>query len=234
MTDLTGKIALVTGASQGIGRSICVAYAKAGAHVIAVARNKRKLEKLYDEISKGGGKCTLLPLDINDTEEVRKVGATLLQAVGGLDIFVGNAGLSGTLSPLCDIKPDEFNRVMATNLSANFHLIQTLDPLLKQSAAGRVLLVTTAKSVVHGRAYWGTYSISKAALESMARVYADEVRQTNIKVNLIDPGVARTNMRAGVAPGEDPMSIPAPEDIMDQFLYAVSDECSHHGQIIQV
>ncbi len=232
--DLTNRIALVTGASQGIGAAVAKAYAKAGAHVILVARNQKKLEKIDDEITQMGGQATLLPLDLMDFDEVDKLGPSIYERFGKLDIFVGNAGLLGTLSPLTQISNSEYQRVLDVNLSANFRLIKTLDPLLQASNAGRAMFVTTGAGVVKGRAYWGTYSISKAALESMVRVYADENRQTNLKINMIDPGAVRTDMRASAKPGEDPMSLPHPDDIVDVFLDLASPSCTKHGEVVSV
>lgn len=232
--SLKGKTALITGASQGIGASIAKTYAKAGAHVILVARNQKNLEAIDDEIKELGGEATLLPLDLQDFGSISKIGPSIAQKLGKLDILVGNAGLAGTLMPLHQISDGEFNRVLDVNLKANFHLLKSLDPLLKASDAGRVIFVTTGDVVTQGRAYWGTYALSKAALETMTRTYADETRQTNMRVNMIDPGTVRTDMRASVKPGEDPMSIPAPEDIMDDFLKLAADDCELHGEIIRI
>ena len=231
---LQDKIALITGASQGIGAAVAKAYAGQGAHVILVARNQKNLEKIDDEIQAEGGKATLLPLDLQDFDAIKKIGPSIAEKFGKLDIFVGNAGLAGTLMPLAQISDTEFNRVLDVNLIANFHLLKTLDPLLQASEAGRVILVSTGKVVTNGRAYWGTYAISKAALETMAQVYADEVRQTNVKVNLIDPNVVRTDMRASVKPGEDPMSIPSPDDVTPHFIDLASPDCTQHGEIIRI
>ena len=230
--DLTGRIALITGASKGIGAAVAKAYAKAGAHVILVARNKSGLEKIDDEIHEAGGKATLLPLDLMKLDEIDKLGPSIYERFGRLDIFVGNAGLLGTLGPLAQISNREFQHVLDTNVSANFRLIKTLDPLLQASDAGRAIFVSTGTSVVKGRAYWGTYSLSKAALESMAHVYAAENEKTNLRINVINPGGVRTDMRASAKPGEDPMSLPAPEDITDVFLELASPECKKHGEVV--
>lgn len=234
--DLTGRIALVTGASKGIGAAVAKAYAKAGAHVILLARNTKKLELVDDEIRAFGGEATLIPLDLMNLEEVDKLGPSIYEKFGKLDIFVGNAGFLGTLGPLVQISNREFQHVMDINLSANFRLLKTLDPLLQASSAGRVIFVSTGASVVEGRAYWGTYSVSKAALETMARVYAQETAKTKIRVNIIDPGGVRTDMRAAAKPGEDPMSLPHPDDIITPFLVlalALAD-CTKHGEIIRI
>lgn len=232
--DLSGRLALITGASQGIGAAVAKAYAKAGAHVILVARNQKKLEKIDDEIRGAGGQATLLPLDIMNFDGVDKIGPSLYERFGKLDIFVGNAGLLGTLGPLAQIPNTEYQRVLDTNLSANFRLIKTLDPLLQASDAGRAIFVSTGKGVVDGRAYWGTYSLSKAALESMVRVYAAENEKTNLRVNIVDPGAVRTDMRASAKPGEDPMTLPAPDDITDIFLELASPTCQKHGEVVSV
>lgn len=230
---LENKIALITGASKGIGAAVAKSYAKAGAHVILVARNQESLEKIDDEIREQGGQATLMPLDLMRLDDLEKLGAAIQQKFGKLDILVGNAGLLGTLMPLAQISAREFERVMTTNLSANFRLIKTLDPLLRASDAGRAMFVTTGAGVVEGRAYWGTYSISKAALESMVRVYAAETKETNLRVNLINPGAVRTDMRASAVPGENPETLPTPEDIMGAFLELASPECTKHGEIVQ-
>ena len=234
MTDLTGKIALITGASQGIGAAVAKAYAKAGAHVILLARNKSALEALDDEIREQGGQATLMPFDLMNLDALDKLGDMIIQRFGKLDIFVGNAGMLGTLGPLPHISAREFQHVMDTNLSANFCLIKTLDPALKQSEAGRVIFVTTGDDIVKGHAYWGTYAVSKAALEAMARVYAAENEQSNLRINLINPGRVRTDMRAKAKPGEDPMSLPAPEDVTGTFLKLASQDYKQNGKKIDI
>ena len=234
MVDLSGKIALITGASQGIGAAVAKAYASAGVHVILLARNKRKLERIDDAIKALGGQATLIPFDLSDSDSLKNLGPLLAERFGKIDIFVGNAAMLGTLGPLTDISTREFNQVMAVNLTANFLLLKTLDPLLKVSEAGRVIFVTTGADIVKGYAYWGTYAVSKAAVESMARVYAGEKEESNIRVNLIDPVRVRTDMRASAKPGEDPMSLPAPEDIVEKFLELASSDCQLHGETFTV
>ena len=210
------------------------ALAAQGAHVILVARNQKNLEKIDDEIKAAGGQATLLPLDLQDLNSIDKIGPVIEQRFGKLDIFVGNAGLAGTLMPLHQISDSEYERVLTVNLSANFRLIKTLDPLLKASDNGRVIFVSTGQGVTSGRAYWGTYAISKSALETMANVYADETRQTNIRVNIIDPNTVRTDMRASVKPGEDPETLPHPDDITEDFLKLAADDCTLHGEVIRL
>lgn len=230
--DLSGKLALITGASRGIGRAVAKAYAKAGAHVILVARTTGALEELDDEIRAEGGQATLIPLDLRDFDKVDMLGPAIAEKFGKLDIFVGNAGLLGTLGPLGHADAKEFERVMQVNVTANFRLIRTLDPLLRAADNGRAIFVSTSQGAVAGRAYWGVYSISKAALESMMRTYADETTKTNVKVNAVNPGAVRTKMRAEAMPGEDPETIPAPEDIVDTFLQLAANDCVYHGQVI--
>ncbi len=232
--SLKGKTALITGASKGIGAAVAKAYAKEGAHVILLARNVSGLEAVDDEIREAGGEATLIPCDLTDFKAIEKLGPMLFERFKGLDIFVGNAGMSGTLKPLPQISPREFETVLQTNLTANFQLIRTLDPLLRQSEHGRAIFVSTGEAITKGRAYWGTYAVSKAALETMARVYADETRETNLRINLIDPGTVRTDMRASVNPGEDPMSVPAPDDITKIFIKLTSPDLKEHGEVFRI
>lgn len=234
MTDLSGRIALVTGASRGIGAAVAKAYAKAGAHVIITARTVGALEKVDDEIQAQGGKATIVPLDLLGLADLDKLGPTIFERFGKLDIFVGNAGLLGTLGPLAHTNPNEWARVFDTNVNANFRLIRTLDPVLRASDAGRAIFVSTGEGVTAGRAYWGAYGASKAALESMIMAYAAETEQTNLRVNIVDPGGVRTGMRASAKPGEDPMSLPAPEEIVQTFLDLASPTSRQHGQRVEI
>lgn len=232
--DLSDKTALITGASRGIGAAVAKAYAKAGAHVVLLARNVSGLEQVDDEITASGGKATLMPVDLLQLETLDNLGPTIYERFGKLDIFVGNAGLLGTLGPLAQADPKEFQKVMDVNLMANYRLIRTLDPLLRASTKGRAIFVSTGAGVTKGRAYWGAYSVSKAGLESMVQVYADETRETNLRVNIIDPGAVRTEMRKSAKPGENPMSLPAPEEITQEFLNLAANECTKHGEIIRL
>lgn len=234
MTDLSGRIALVTGASRGIGAAVAKAYAKAGAHVIITARTVGALEKVDDDIRVNGGAATIVPLDLLGLEDLDKLGPTIFERFGKLDIFVGNAGLLGTLGPLAHTNPNEWARVFDTNVNANFRLIRTLDPVLRASDAGRAIFVSTGEGVTAGRAYWGAYGASKAALESMIMAYAAESEQTNLRVNIVDPGGVRTGMRAAAKPGEDPMSLPAPEEIVQTFLDLASPANQRHGQRVEI
>ena len=207
---LTSRIALVSGASRGIGYAAAHALAKAGAHVIAVARTQGGLEELDDEIRKDGGSATLVPLNLTDFDGIARLGAALHERHGKLDILVGNAGIAGPSSPLGHIDLKPWNDVMAINVTANFQLIRCMEPLLKRSDAGRAVFVTSAASN-KALAYLGPYAASKAALETLVRVWANETASTPIRANLFSPGPIRTRMRATVFPGEDPMTLDTPE-----------------------
>lgn len=209
---LTSRIALVTGGSRGIGHALAIALAKEGAHVVATARTPGGLEELDDAIKAVGGTATLVPLELRDYEGIARLAAALNERYGKLDILVGNAALGGSNSPLDHFQPKEWDEVLAVNVTANWHLIRTMHALLLRSDAGRVVFLTS-NAASNPRAYRGLYATSKAALEAMARTYANETLSTPIKVNLHAPGPTRTRMRAAVAPGEDPMTLPTPEAV---------------------
>lgn len=229
--DLSGRVALITGASRGIGASVAKAYAAAGAHVVLVARTTGALEEIDDQIRADGGAATLMPLDLRDLEPLDKLGPTLAERFGRLDIFVGNAARLGTLSPLPHADPKEWQRVMDVNLTANMRLIRTLDPMLRASDAGRAIFVTSGASA--GLAYWGAYAASKAGLECLARTYAAETLKTNLRVNIIDPGIVRTALRSEAFPGEDPQTLPHPDTLADLFVELAAPDCTRHGQLIR-
>ena len=203
---------MVTGASRGIGRAAAIALAGAGAHVVLVARTVGGLEETDDAIQKAGGSATLVPMNLRDFEAIDRLGASIYERWGKLDAFLGNAGVLGQLSPLAHLDPKTFQEVLEVNLTANWRLIRSLDPLLRLSDAGRVLFVTSGAARKH-TAYWGAYALSKAALECLALTYAAECETTKIKVNLINPGPMRTAMRKKAMPGEDPGTLPVPEDL---------------------
>jgi NAD(P)-dependent dehydrogenase (short-subunit alcohol dehydrogenase family) len=209
---LASRIALVTGASRGIGYATALALAKAGAHVIAVARTQAGLEELDDEIRNGGGAATLVPLNLTDFDGIARLGAALHERHGKLDILVGNAGVIGPSSPLGHIDMKPWNEVIAVNVSANFQLIRCMEPLLKQSDAGRAVFITSA-AASKANAYLGPYAASKAALETLARAWAQETAATSVRVNLFDPGPTRTRMRATVFPGEDTATLDTPDQV---------------------
>ncbi len=214
---LTSRIALVTGASRGIGYATARALAKAGAHVIAVARTQGGLEELDDEIRKEDGSATLVPLNLTDSDGIARLGAALQERHGKLDILVGNAGVPGPSSPLGHIDLKSWNEVMAINLSANFQLIRCMEPLLRQSDAGRAVFVTSA-AASQANAYLGPYAASKAALETLARAWAQETASTPLRVNLFNPGPTRTRVRAIVFPGEDPATLQTPNQVAEWIV----------------
>ncbi len=227
---LANRLALVTGASRGIGRAAAVALARAGAHVIALARTQGALEELDDEIRALGGAATLVPVDLTDYDAIDRLGAAIHGRWGKLDILVGNAGILGEVAPLPHVDPKVWDAVMAVNVTANWRLIRSLDPLLRASDAGRVIFVSSG-AAHSAHAYWGVYSVSKAALESLARTYAAETATTPVRVMLVNPGPLRTRMRAAAIPGEDPMTLKTPEDLAPHFVRLASPEWSETGKI---
>jgi NAD(P)-dependent dehydrogenase (short-subunit alcohol dehydrogenase family) len=214
---LANRIALVTGTSRGIGAATALALARAGAHVVAVARTVGGLEELDDAIRAAGGTATLVPLDVTDTEGVVRLAAALDARYQRLDILVGNAGLVGPSSPLGHVPVKDWDAVIAVNVTANFHLIRAMDALLRKSDAGRAVFISSG-AAHNARAYRGPYSVSKAALEALVRTYAAETETTPVRVNLVNPGPTRTRMRAAVMPGEDPMTLPPPEEVADKIV----------------
>jgi len=231
--DLSGRVALVTGASRGIGAAVAKAYAKAGAHVILTARTTGALEEVDDAIQAAGGKATIMPLNMLDLDKIDVMGPAIAEKFGRLDIVVGNAAMLGSLTPLGHVDAKEWARVMDLNVNANFRLLRTLDPLLRASDAGRVIMVSSSLAQTP-RAYWGAYAVSKAALETLAKVYAAETATTPMRVNLIDPGATRTAMRAKAYPGEDPSKPKDPEDTVPLFLELASSACATHGEVHKV
>jgi NAD(P)-dependent dehydrogenase (short-subunit alcohol dehydrogenase family) len=207
---LQDRIALVTGASRGIGRATALALAQAGAHIVAVARTVGGLEELDDEIRTAGGTATLVPLSVTDSDGVARLGAALNERHGRLDVFVGNAGMLGPSSPLGHIDLKAWNDVFAVNVTANFQLVRCMEPLLQRSDAGRAVFITSG-AANKASAYVGPYAASKAAVETLARVWAHETASGPIRVNLFNPGPIRTRMRAALMPGEDPMTLDTPE-----------------------
>ena len=214
---LAGRIALITGASRGIGHATAIALAKAGAHVVAIARTVGGLEELDDAIKAAGGTATLVPLDLKDYDGIDRLGASLHERYGKLDVLVANAGILGALSPMSHVEPKVFDDVMAVNVTANYRLIRSLDPLLQKSDAGRAVFLTSGAAWTP-MAYWGPYSVSKAAVELMARIYAAETATTNLRVNVFNPGPIRTRMRASAMPGEDPMTLDTPENCAEKII----------------
>jgi NAD(P)-dependent dehydrogenase (short-subunit alcohol dehydrogenase family) len=229
---LAGRIALVTGASRGIGRAVALRFAQEGAHVIAYARTQGGLEELDDEIVKiTGNHATLVAESLTDFEKIDRTGGAIFQRWGKLDVLVASAAMLGQLSPMQSYTPKMWTEVFDLNVHANWRLIRSLDPLLRTSESGRAIFVTS--SVARRAAmYWGPYAASKAALEQIAKVYAAEIAHTRMKVNILDPGRVRTKMRAQAYPGEDPSTLPTPESITDAFVDLAAPDCTCNGEIV--
>jgi NAD(P)-dependent dehydrogenase (short-subunit alcohol dehydrogenase family) len=228
---LEGRIAVVTGASRGIGAAVAQRFAAEGAHVVAVGRTIGALEELDDAVKRAGGSATLAPFDLTDYAAIDRLGATLFERYKRLDILVGNAATLGSLTPMAQMRPAEFEQVMGINLTANFRLIRSLDPLLRSSPSGRAIFVTSGAARAP-RAYWSAYAVSKAALEMMVGIYAAETVKTALRVNLVDPGRTRTAMRAKAYPGEDPATLPTPEAVTGLFVELAEPACTRHGERI--
>ena len=232
VSSLNGRLALVTGATRGLGRAVALSLAKAGAHVIAVGRTTGALEELDDEIQKVGEPATLLTLDLRKGDKIDGLGPTIFERWGKLDIFVGNGAMLGPLSPLPHVTAEAWQQVLDVNLTANWRLIRTLDPLLKRSDAGRVILVSSGAA--DGRyAYWGPYAVTKAGVECMGKMYAAECENSPVRVAVVNPGAMRTAMRAKAFPGEDPMTLPAPEDVAPLFIELSRPESVVHGEVVR-
>ena len=214
---LENRIALVTGASRGIGYATALALAREGAHVVATGRTVGGLEELDDAIKATGGTATLVPLELRDSDGIARLAAALDERYGKLDVLIGNAALVGSNSPLDHFQAKEWEEVMAVNVTANWQLIRHLHALLLRSDAGRAVFLTSG-AATRPRAYRGLYNTSKAALEAMVRTYAEETQSTPIRANLFNPGPTRTRMRAAVMPGEDPMTLPTPETVAEHIV----------------
>lgn len=231
---LAGKIALVTGATRGIGRAVAMAYAEAGAHLVLTGRTSGALEEIDDEIRKVQGRdsegATLVTLNLKHHDKIDGLGPSLYQRFGKLDVVAACAGILGPLTPLGHCTADAWNDVMAINLTANWRLIRTLDPLLQRSEAGRAILVSSG-AASGKNAYWGPYAVSKAGIETLGKTYAAENETTNVKVNIVNPGPIRTAMRAKAFPGEDPMTLKTPEDIAPLFLKLALPDVTTSGAI---
>ena len=233
----TARVALVTGASRGIGRAAALALAAAGCHVIALARTQGGLEELDDEIRalrpEAEAPATLVPCDLHDFPAIDRLGEAIHRRWGRLDVLVAAAGALGPLTPLHHVDPKQWDDVMAINVTANWRLVRALDPLLRQSPAGRAVFVTSgAASRAELRAYWGPYAVSKAALDALARTYAAETINTSaIRVMLVNPGPLRTRMRAAAMPGEDPMTLRAPEELAPKIVALCAPEWSETGKL---
>jgi NAD(P)-dependent dehydrogenase (short-subunit alcohol dehydrogenase family) len=227
---LADRIALVTGASRGIGHATAIKLAEAGAHVVAVARTVGGLEELDDAIRKIGGSATLVPLDLTDHAGIARLAEALNERYRRLDVLIGNAGIGGPSSPLTHVEPKAWDDVMAINVTANWQLIRHFEPLLRASVAGRAVFITSGAAHV-ARAYRGPYGVSKAALEALARTFAAETASTDIRVNLFSPGPTRTRLRAAIMPGEDPMTLPPLEAVAEKIVALALPSVTETGKL---
>ena len=231
--SLTGRVAVITGASRGIGAAVARRFAAEGVHVILIARTVGGLEEVDDAIKTAGGKATLVPCDLTDFEALDTLGPALIERFEKLDIFVGNAGALGEMTPLTHYDSASWHQVFDINVHANWRLIRTLDPLLRRSDAGRAILVTSG-AAAKPRAFWGAYAVTKAALETLAKIWASELENSNVRVNLVNPGATRTSMRAAAFPGEDPDTLKTPDDIAGYFVEMASPAWARNGELIDL
>jgi len=229
--DLKGRVTLVTGASRGIGYAAAIALAKAGSHVIALARTQGGLEDLDDAIRAAGGEATLVPMDLKQPDGLDQLGSIINERFGKLDGLLSNAAQLGEIAPAPHVALKTWDAVMSVNLTANYRLIRSLDPLLRASDSGRAVFVTSSVAASR-KAYWSAYAASKAGMEALVQSYANEVGPTNLKINLVDPGRTRTQMRAKAMPGEDPATLPAPADLAPMFVDLLSPANTRHNEII--
>ncbi len=229
-SSLSNRVALVTGASRGIGEAAALALAKAGAHVVALARTTGGLEALEEKILDAGGEVTLVPFDLLELDRIDDLGAEIFKHFDRLDILVGNAAILGPLSPVGHVSPKDWSKVIDLNLTANWRLLRIFDPLLQRSKAGRAVFVTSG-AAAHNQAYWGPYSTSKAGLEALVRTYAQENNATNVRANLLDPGIIRTTMRMKAFPGEDPQTLAEPRELAPLFVQMCAPAYVKNGQI---
>jgi len=231
--SLGGRLALVTGASRGIGRAVALDLARAGAHVVALARTQGALEELDDEIRKLGCEATLVPCDLKDAEALDRLGAAIHERWGKLDILVANAGVLGPITPLSHVEPQQWDDVLAVNVTANWRLVRSLDALLRASDAGRAVFVSSgAAHRADLRPYWGPYAVTKAALDALARTYAAETATTsNVKVMVVNPGPLRTRMRATAMPGEDPETLRTPEELATKLIALCRPDATETGKL---
>ncbi|WDZ77707.1 SDR family NAD(P)-dependent oxidoreductase [Ensifer adhaerens] len=228
--DLKGRVAVVTGASRGIGYFTALELAKAGAHVVACARTVGGLEELDDAIKAAGGSATLVPFDLADMAAIDKLGGAINERWGKLDIMVANAGVLGTISPIGHVEAKVFDKVMTINVNATWRLIRSLEPLLIKSDAGRALILSS--SAAHKcKPFWGPYSASKAAVEALARTWAGETQRLPLRILCVDPGATRTAMRAQAMPGEDPETVPHPSEVAAKLLPLVGPQQTETGKL---
>lgn len=235
MAALEGRVALITGASRGIGAALALELAKLGAQCVLVARTQGGLEEVDDAIRSAGGKpATLLPFDLQKAEkDIDMIGPSIVERFGRLDILVHNAGALNKLTPVAHIEPRDWAEVMAVNLTASWRLIRSCDPPLRASDAGRAVFVTSGR-VLRPRAYWGMYGASKAGMEHLVMTWAQEVESTPLRVNLVDPDIVATKMRAAAMPGEDPATLPQPADVAPGIAALCLPSETRHGARILI
>jgi len=231
--SLQGQLALVTGASRGIGRALALNLARRGAHIIAVARNSNDLEQLDDEIATLAGSATLVALNLRDMSAIDQLGHTIHDRWGRLDILIANAAILGPVAPIAHIEAQDFDAVISLNITSQWRLMRTVEPLLRRAPQGRVVVLSS--SAAHRiRAFWGAYALSKAAVEALARSWAEELKQTSIKVNCVNPGATRTAMRAAAMPGENPLTLPTAEEVAARIAPLTSPHLTQSGQLFDV
>ena len=228
----SSRIALVTGASRGIGRAAALALAKDGVHVIATGRTIGALEELDDEITAAGGQCTLVQMDLRDRPALTNLAAAIKERWGHLDIMIANAGVLGVLTPASHLDEEIWDEVIDTNLSAVWRMIRVFDGLLQAAPKGRAV-VTSAAAQGGSYPFWSAYSASKAGVEALTQAWAAEVQSTNVKVNLLDPGGVGTSMYGSAFPGANLKEMPQPEDIAPAFVKLAAEDCPYHGQVLR-
>ena len=231
MSDLSGKVVLVTGASRGIGYHAAVAAAQRGAHIVALARTVGGLEDLDDAVRAAGSEATLVPLDIRDGDGIDRLGAAIFERWGRLDGLIGNAAVLGTITPLAHLAVKDFDQAFAVNVTANYRLIRSMDLLLRQAPAGRAAFVSSSASQ-SARPFWGLYAATKAALETMVKSYSGELSTTGVKVNVFWPGAVRTAMRAKAMPGENPDTLPHPAEVAPRLVDLISPAFTDTAKIV--
>ena len=229
--DLSGRLVLVTGATRGIGRAVAIGAAAAGAELIITGRTTGALEEVDDAIRQTGGTATIVEMDMKDYPAMPRLAAVIHDRWGRLDGYVANAAILAPLTPITHLTPENWDESVAVNLTGQWHMIRALDPLLRAAPSGRAILVSSGAST-GSRPFWGPYAATKAALEAVGRSWAGESEQTNLRINMMNPGSTATEMRASAFPGEDPATLPAPEDIVPAFLELLSEECSYHGEMV--
>ena len=229
---LNNKIALITGASRGIGAAVAKRFAQEGAQLILVARSIAELEAVDDDVQKYGSSAVLVPFDLTDLPRINDLAKSIAERFGRLDILIGNAAILGGLTPMTHLTPTLWHKIMTINLHANWHLLKAMEPLLIKAGNARVVFVTSEVGG-HPTPYWGAYSVSKAALEMMAKTYALENNHLGLKVNLIDPGMVRTSMTTEWMPGQGPLTLPSPEEITEAFVCLSEFTCPWQGEVLK-